>query len=227
MMKTKENYTALVTEAGNGLGKTFANILLEHNYKVILAACGESYKLLSEEDGHARGYELIEVDFTSDNTLIQMYNTVRSSWGQLDLLINNAEIVNGFGQKIDQIDLNEVKKLYEINLFAVIRIIQLMKPLLEESQRPTIINVTSALGDINKMKEEAFCYANYCLTAYASSKAALNMFTQLQFKEFKHSKIKIRSFDPVVRENCTYNSVFICNSVKDEFISLIQEGKEL
>src|SRR5690606_16969742 len=98
MMKTKENYTALVTEAGNGLGKTYANILLEHNYKAILASCGESYALLSEGDGHARGYERIDVDYTSDSALIQMYNTVEPSWGQLGLLINSAEIGNGFGQ---------------------------------------------------------------------------------------------------------------------------------
>lgn len=224
-MKTKERNVALVTEAGNGLGKTFANILLEHNYKVILAACGESFKLLSEEDDHARDYELIEVDFTSESEVIQLYNTVKSTWGKLDLLINNAEIVNGFGEKIDQIDLAEVKKLYEVNLFAVIRVVQVLKPLLEESQNPKIINITSALGDISKMKEEAFCYADYCLTAYATSKAALNMFTTLQCKEFKTSKIKIHSFDPVVQENCTHNSVVICNRVKDEFISLIQEDR--
>src|SRR5690606_19002089 len=139
----------------------------------------------------------------------------------------NAEIVNGFGQKIDQIDLDEVKKLYDINLFAVIRIIQVLKPLLEESQNPKIINITSALGDINKMKEEAFCYANYSLTAYATSKAALNMFTQLQCKEFKPSKIKILRFDPVVQENCTHYSVVIGDGVKGEFISLIQYDRNL
>lgn len=224
-MKTNENNIALVTEAGNGLGKTFANILLEQNYKVILAASGESFKHLSEEEEQSYGYELVEVDFTSENGLVQLKNRVESSWGKLDLLINNAEIVNGFGQKIDQIDLKEVKALYDVNLFAVMRIIQLMKPLLEKSPMPTIVNVTSALGDITQMKEEGFCYANYCLTAYASSKAALNMFTQLQGKEFKHSKIKICSFDPVLQENCTYNSVVICNGVKQELLSLIQEDR--
>lgn len=224
-METKENNIALVTEAGNGLGKSFANILLEQNYKVILAVCGEGFKLLSEDGDPARGYELIEVDFTSDNMLIQLYNTIKSSGGKLDLLVNNAEIVNGFGQKIDQIDLDEVRKLYEVNLFAVIRIVQVLKPLLEESKSPKIINITSALGDINKMKEEEFCYANYCLTAYATSKAALNMFTQLQCKEFKPSKIKIHSFDPVARENCTYNSVVISEDVKNAFISLIEDDK--
>lgn len=221
----KEDNIALVTEAGNGFGKTLANILLEHNYKVILAACGESYKLLSEEGDNIRGYELIEVDFTSESNLTRLYTRLKSSWGKLDLLINNAEIVNGFGQKIDQINIEDVKKLYEINLFAVIRVIQVLKPLMEASENPTIINITSALGDITKMKEEGFCYSNYYLTAYATSKAALNMFTQLQCKEFKPSKIKIHSFDPVVRENCTYNSVVICDGIKDEFISLIEKNR--
>lgn len=217
----KEKNIALVTEAGNGLGKTFADLLLEHNYSVILAACGESYKLLAEKNDFATGCELLEVDFTSETRLTELYERIQSSWGRLDLLVNNAEIVNGFGQKIDQIKLCEVKALYEVNLFAVIRLIQVLKPLLDESIAPKIINITSALGDITKMTEEEFCYASYNLTAYATSKAALNIFTALLQRELEPSKIRLHTFDPVLMENCTYNSVVVCNGVKDEFISLI------
>lgn len=221
----KEKNIALVTEAGNGLGKTFANVLLEHNYNVILAACGESYKLLSQECDFASDCELLEVDFTSEARLAELYDRVKSSWGRLDLLINNAEMVNGFGQKIDQIQIEDVKAIYEVNLFAVIKLIQALKPLLDESMNPKIINITSALGDINKMAEEEFCYASYNLTAYATSKAALNMFTALLQRELEPSKITLHTFDPVLMENCTYNSVVVCNAVKDEFISLIGGGK--
>jgi len=217
----KEKNIALVTEAGNGLGKTFADLLLEHNYNVILAACGESYKLLAEKNDFAAGCELLEVDFTSEARLTELYERIQSSWGRLDLLVNNAEMVNGFGQKIDQIKLCEVKALYEVNLFAVIRLIQVLKPLLDESMAPKIINITSALGDITKMTEEEFCYASYNLTAYATSKAALNIFTALLQRELEPSKIRLHTFDPVLMENCTYNSVVVCNGVKDEFISLI------
>jgi NAD(P)-dependent dehydrogenase (short-subunit alcohol dehydrogenase family) len=61
------------------------------------------------------------------------------------------------------------------------------------------------------------------MTAYATSKAALNMFTHLQCKEFKPSKITINSFDPITLKNCTHNSVTICDGIKDEFLSLIKK----
>lgn len=219
----KVNRLAVVTEAGNGLGKTFANILLNYDYDVILAASKKSYDLLSQEGGVLQDYKLVKTDFTSAESVTELKSLIYSKFGKLDLLINNAEIANGFGQKIDQISIDDVRQVYETNLFAVIRIIQVLKPLLEKSDYPSIINVTSALGDIDKMKDEDFCYANYCMTAYATSKAALNMFTHLQCKEFKPSKITINSFDPIALKNCTHNSVSICDGIKDEFISLIEK----
>ena len=220
----KEKRVAVVTEAGgNGLGRTFANILIKYNYEVILAACKDSYEKLSGEENNLSEYKLFEVDFKSRESLISLQKYIAMSYGKLDLLINNAEIVNGFGQKIEQIDIDEVRELYEVNLFSVIQIIQLLKPLLEKSDDPSIINISSALGDINKMKDEGFCYSGYCLLAYATSKAALNMFTHLQGKEFKPSKITISTFDPISIKNCTHNSVIICDGIKDEFISLIKK----
>ena len=219
----KVNRLAVVTEAGNGLGKTFANILLNYDYDVILAASKKSYDLLSQEGGVLQDYKLVKTDFTSAESVTELKSLIYSKFGKLDLLINNAEIANGFGQKIDQISIDDVRQVYETNLFAVIRIIQVLKPLLEKSDYPSIINITSALGDIDKMKDEDFCYANYCMTAYATSKAALNMFTHLQCKEFKPSKITINSFDPIALKNCTHNSVSICDGIKDEFISLIEK----
>lgn len=219
-MKVKR--IAVVTESGNGLGNTFANILLKNEYDVILAASKQSFQLLSQDALALQNYKLIETDFTSEKSLLELKSKINSEYGHLDLLINNAEIANGFGQKIDQINIEEVKQVYEMNLFAVIRIIQLLKPLLEKSEDPRIINITSALGDVDKMRDENFCYSNYCMTAYATSKAALNMYTHLQCKEFKPTKITINTFDPIALKNCTHNSVEIREGVKDEFISLIK-----
>ncbi|HLT51347.1 MAG TPA: SDR family NAD(P)-dependent oxidoreductase, partial [Arenibacter sp.] len=163
----KGNRIAVVTESGNGLGNTFANILLKNNYDVILAASRKSFELLSQDGGALRKYRLIETDFTSEKSLLELKSIINSGYGHLDLLINNAEIANGFGQKIDQINIHEVREVYEMNFFAVIKIIQLLKPLLEKSEDPSIINITSALGDVNKMRDENFCYSNYCMMAYA------------------------------------------------------------
>ncbi len=142
-----EKHVAVVTETGNGLGRKFAKILLDNHYKVVIAACKESYEKLSAGGENSRDYELIEVDFTSEESLATLEKTICESYGKLDLLINNAEIVNGFGHKIDQINMEDIKKVYEINFFSVIRVIQLFKPLLKKSDAPRIINITSSLGE--------------------------------------------------------------------------------
>ena len=157
------NRIAVVTESGNGLGKSFAHILLNNNYNVILAASKKSFELLSQDGGVLQDYKLVKTDFTSAESLLELKTKIDSEFGRLDLLVNNAEIANGFGQKIDQINLDEVRLVYETNLFAVIRIIQILKPLLEKGIDPSIINITSALGDINKMRDDEFCYSNYCM----------------------------------------------------------------
>ena len=213
---------AVITESGNGLGESFAKILLANNYLVILAANQKCYASLSQGEVIPQKCDLIEVDFKSEESLSHLKSLIEARYGHLDLLVNNAEIANGFGQKIDQIKLDEVRELYEVNLFSVIRIIQLLKPLLEQSENPRIINISSSMGDINKMTDEKFCYSDYCMTAYASSKAALEMYTHLQCKEFKSSKISISTFDPINPNNCTHNAVKICDGIESEFISLIK-----
>src|SRR5690606_23928372 len=130
----KENRLAVVTESGNGLGNTFANILLKYNYEVILAASMNSFEMLSQDGGGLQKYKLVETDFTSEKSVLELKSIIASGYGKLDLLINNAEIANGFGHKIDQINIDEVRQVYEMNLFAVIRMVQLMKPLLEKSE---------------------------------------------------------------------------------------------
>jgi len=218
----KDRGIALVTEAGNGLGKIFAQLLRDHGYEVVLAAHGKSYRKLKEE-GIEEVHTLIETDLTSTATLELLKNKLESTHGKLDLLINNAEIVNGFGHKIDQLDLEDLKSVHEINFIAVIRIVKLMKPLLLKGRAPKIINITSSLGDLGKMKDETFCYSNYSLTAYATSKAALNLYTHLQCKEFKPTNIRVHGFDPVVMNNCTHNTVYIRNEVKEKFLKLIDK----
>lgn len=218
----KDKGIALVTEAGNGLGDTFARLLMEHGYEVVLAAHGGCTQRLKAESPQG-GFTLVETDLTSQDRLEQLRDSLDSTYGRLDLLINNAEIVNGFGHKIDQLDLDEVRAVHEINFLSVIRIVKLMKPLLLKGQNPKIINITSALGDLDKMRDESFCYSDYSLTAYTTSKAALNLYTHLQCKEFKPTNIRVHGFDPVERNNCTHNMVFLRNEVKEKFLNLVKK----
>ncbi|WP_299519302.1 SDR family NAD(P)-dependent oxidoreductase [Winogradskyella sp.] len=216
----KTDKIALITEAGNGLSQKFAEILSYQNYSVIIAAKGESYNKLNRTN--LGDIKLLNVDLTNSSELIKLYSYLKTQYGKLDVLINNAEIANGFGQKITELNINDVKTLYDNNFFSVINTIKILFGLLNKSESATIVNITSAMGNIDKMSDKNFCYKDYKMTAYSTAKSSLNMLTTILDKEFELHNIKVKSFDPVRISNCTHNSVDICEGVEKELIGLLQ-----
>ncbi|WP_299364064.1 SDR family NAD(P)-dependent oxidoreductase [Winogradskyella sp.] len=215
----KTDNVALITEAGNNLSLKFAKILKDKNFNVIIVAKGESYDRLNEIE--SEDIKLLNIDLTNLSEISQLYSYLKSEYGKLDLLINNAEVANGFGQKITDIDITEFKHLYDQNLFSVINIIKTLFPLLNKSKKASIVNITSALGSMDKMSDKDFCYRDYRMTAYSTAKSALDMLTSILSKELEPNNIKVKSFDPIRKANCTHNSVRLCKDVKEELLSLI------
>jgi NAD(P)-dependent dehydrogenase (short-subunit alcohol dehydrogenase family) len=211
---------ALVTEAGNNLGYKFASILQKQSYEVILAAKGTMYQELKAQQ--LENIRLVAIDFSNKEELNSLYNFIQQAYGKLDVLVNNAEIANGFGQKLAQLDMDEVKYLYEENYFSVLQTIQAMHALLLKSDNAHIINISSAMGQVENMKRSDFCYADYQMTAYATAKASLEMLTVLLAKEFKQTPLNIHTFDPILMKNCTHNDVKICQEVTQSFLALLQ-----
>lgn len=210
---------ALITETGNGLSFEFAEILKSQNIEVIIAM--QEGSILKRDRWNLKGIELIPFDITNKADIVSLYSHIKTTYERLDILINNAEIVNGFGQKISEINLTDIRRLYDINLFSVINTTKTMFNLLNKSEKATIINITSDLGNVDKMKDNNFCYSNYKVTAYSTAKSALEMFTVLLEKELKPMNIQVKSFEPVRLKNSTHNSLKICNGVKKEFIELL------
>jgi len=216
----KNQRIALVTEAGNGLSVEFASLLTKQGFDVIIAAKGQTFQELNKQT--LENTTLLETDLTQKKDVVLLYSYIKSLYGKLDVLINNAEIANGFGQKISDINIEEMKALYDENFFSMIQLIQTMYPLLLNAKNAHIVNITSALGDLNKMKDDNFCYANYQMTGYATAKAALDMFTHLLSKEVQVKNIKVSGFDPVRLKNSTHNSVTVCSGVKKELLDLLE-----
>ena len=216
----KEKKRALIIEVGNGTAHKFIPTLKEEGFEVIVASKGASYSALL--DMNISDITLLEKDLTKNEEVVQLYAYIKTTYGKLDILINNAEIANGFGQKITEINMDNVRKVFEENLFSVMNLIKKLHPLLSKSNSGRIINISSGIGSIEKMSSSSYCYSNYKMTAYSTAKAALEMLTVLLAKEYKSTSVQVSSFDPVRPENCTHYSVSLCSNVIKEFLELIK-----
>jgi NAD(P)-dependent dehydrogenase (short-subunit alcohol dehydrogenase family) len=78
------------------------------------------------------------------------------------------------------VSLDEVRAVWETNVFGVLAVYQAMLPLLRESSDPRIVNVSSGVGSLTTNADPAYQYRAFCSPVYPASKAALNAITKGQ-----------------------------------------------
>jgi len=140
--------------------------------------------------GAASGVDLaLAVDVTDDASVSAAAETV----GALDVLVNNAGISGGRIAP-SEATADDMRTVYETNVFGPVRVLHAFLPLLEESREPVIVNVSSGVGSLalSADPEGPWRDANYPM--YASSKAALNMLTIRYAAAFP--SMRINSVDP-------------------------------
>ncbi|KAI5966549.1 uncharacterized protein KGF55_000858 [Candida pseudojiufengensis] len=156
-------HVTLVTGASKGIGKAIVDILLQHqNSKVVaIARSKELLETLQSKYG-SENFQFIAGDVTDSNISQSAIDLATTKFGQLNSIIANAGIIEPVGP-IQDISIEEWKKLYDLNFFSIVQLIQQS---LSELKRTggNIIAVSS--GAANS------AYSGWY--AYGSSKAALN-----------------------------------------------------
>jgi len=140
--------------------------------------------------------ELIEIDVTNISSIKKAKQELETKIDVLDVLINNAGISGERPQNASGIELENLRKVFETNFFGVIQTTQHFIDLLKKSNEPRIVNVSSELGSLATQSNPDSEFYDYKLTAYCSSKTALNAFTIMLAYEFKDTNFKINSVSP-------------------------------
>jgi NAD(P)-dependent dehydrogenase (short-subunit alcohol dehydrogenase family) len=91
---------------------------------------------------------------------------------------------------------NELQKTFEVNLFSVINVTTAMLPLLRAAEAGRIVNLSSIIGSLGMHNAPDTFLAGIKPTAYAASKAALNMYTVCLAAALKDTPIKVNSAHP-------------------------------
>jgi len=178
--------TTLITGANRGLGFEAARRLIADGHEVWLGARDADRGRAAAEKLGAR---FVQLDVTDDASVAAAADTV----GTLDVLINNAGIV-GDRKPVLEATADDIRRVYDTNVFGVVRVTRAFLPLLEHSDNPVIVNVSSGMGSIGVTSDPERLESTIVSLAYPSSKTALNMLTSQWAKALPG--MRVNAVDP-------------------------------
>ncbi|MDG4766527.1 oxidoreductase [Solwaraspora sp. WMMD406] len=135
---------AIVTGASAGIGEATARKLRAMGYQVYaVARRTERIALLAEV-----GIRPVRVDITDDAALVDLVKQVLAESGRVDVLVNNA----GYGSfgAVEDVPLDEARRQFDVNVFGLARLTQLVLPQMRRQGSGRIVNISSMGGKIHE-----------------------------------------------------------------------------
>lgn len=122
------------------MGKSAAFNLKDQGYTVY----GMARRIQKMNDLEAQGIHVVALDLTKDESIVEAVETVLAKEGRIDVLINNA----GYGSygAVEEVSIEEAKRQFEVNIFGLARITQLVLPAMRDQGSGRIVNISSMGG---------------------------------------------------------------------------------
>lgn len=197
---------ALVTGANQGIGLQIAKDLVANGFTVLVGARnlerGETAAKEIGPDAHA-----LQLDVTDQASIAAAVERVREAFGRLDVLIQNAAIMTtgshpgsvieyAKATRASVVPLDEMRAVWETNVFGVLAVYQAMLPLLRATPGARIVNVSSGGGSLTIASDPSLPYRSHFSPLYAASKTALNALTLAMAIELESEGISVNAVSP-------------------------------
>ncbi len=178
--------TTLITGGTDGLGKAIALRLAREGYRVFAGGRNAERRATLAEEAQKLILPLtpIEMDVCNDLSVDRALDEIRSVAGPVDVLINNAGVA--YGITMEEIRLEDLRRQFETNYFAAVRLIQRVLPEMRARRSGCIVNMSSVSGR----------FTLPVMGPYSSSKHALEAMTDALRAEVKPFGVRVILIEP-------------------------------
>lgn len=161
--KKESQKVAVITGASSGIGLECALMLLDQGYKVYALS---RHATLCVALNHAL-CESIDIDVSDSNALKEVFSNISAKEDHCDVLINSA----GYGVfgSVEDTPIEEVKKQFSVNFFALCEVVQFCLPLLKNKPYSKIFNLSSIAGRVSMLFLRSLQLSKHALEAYSDA----------------------------------------------------------
>lgn len=205
MSRLLENKVALITGAGRGIGKVIAEQFIADGAIVYVN------DLIEPE---VEGAKPICFDVTDTNALKSGLMSIYKAEGRIDVVVNNAAIIAN--QKLGMVTKPLLEKMYAVNVFAVIDMIQIASRLMARNGGGCFVNMASVTGVVGSPGQ----------VAYSASKGAVIALTKSSAKELAPQGIRVNAVAPGIIKTERFEELYEASGDKiDQRIGRIALGR--
>tara|TARA_B100001115_G_scaffold24952_1_gene18253 strand:- start:542 stop:1216 length:675 start_codon:yes stop_codon:yes gene_type:complete len=166
----------IITGTSSGIGLELVKTYSKNGYNVI------SLSRSNLDEKSLKNVKHINFDITNDESITNLADTINKEYASIDILINNAgKLIN---KPFEDFTKKDFYSIYDVNVFGVVNLIQKLLPFFNKDSH--VVNISSIGGLIGSSKFPG-------LSAYSSSKGALNILTEVLAEEYKQKGPKFNS----------------------------------
>ena len=164
-----EGQVVVITGGGRGIGRSTALEFAAEGATLVL--CGRRMDALATavrecEDSGAQA-EALHCDVAIDDELVALVNTTMEHYGRIDVLVNNAGVVAG--GRLDEIGPDDVGRMVGVNVWAPMRLSQLVLPHMRAAHSGAIVNVSSLAGRMGVPYYATYCASKFALRGFSEA----------------------------------------------------------
>lgn len=165
-MKTQGN-TILITGGGSGIGLALAKAFATAENRVII--CGRNPEKLASVKADMPSLQTIQCDITNDDDVVQLVSKVTANFGQLNMLVNNAGVLQmtNFADAGNQ--LQDIENEINTNFLAPVKLTRQLLPRLVKQPESAIINVSSGLAYVPMASAAVYCATKAAIHSWSRS----------------------------------------------------------